>query len=104
MEISDKILDPYKIVIDEYNHTLIRKRKAKDGHEVEDIIGYFSSVGSAVKRIVKEEHPKGAKLVSLNQLIKYNTSFANQFLTLLDKRIDSLVIKKEKIIITKTVK
>jgi len=70
MTIKDNILEPYIIRIDNFNHTLIKKTKTKTGDDSEEVIGYYSSSQSALKKILKIGIHKGNDSVNLSDYIK----------------------------------
>jgi len=61
--IKDPIMEPFYIVKDATNFTVIEKSvaargfggKKASGKEVEKVVGYYSSFGNAVNRIAKEK-------------------------------------------------
>lgn len=46
--ISDELLSPYKILIDEHSYELVRERVSKNGKDYRESYGYFKTLGAAI--------------------------------------------------------
>jgi hypothetical protein len=69
MIIEDKLLEPYRIYIDERNFTVQRRGKSKKGEETFTNEGYFSKVENALWRISTLKRSSN-KTVDLNGYAK----------------------------------
>jgi hypothetical protein len=79
--ISDPLLGDYKIVFDENSYNLIFTEP--DTHK-EKVIGYYSQLPSALKRVAKDQVIEKQSTYTLKEYLKELESTINQLKTLMN--------------------
>lgn len=80
MKITHESMEPFFVKVELPNHTLYQKRLNKNGEEVEDLIGYYSSLEGALRKIVRLRMVEGQDHITLDAYIKK-----------LEKEVDKLI-------------
>jgi len=74
MNIQEESIAPYCIEVDSRNHTVYTESKTatdKDGKPVRDVVGYFSTMEGALKKIAKLKTKKyfGEKVITIKSYL-----------------------------------
>lgn len=105
MTITDNILIPFKIEIDDNNHTLLKKGVNGKGEEIWNTIGYFNDITGCLKKIISLKMCEPQNEMKLVEYLTYYQKIHNtMLLTIRNVMAKELVVKKETKYITKNQK